>query len=173
MKSLDRYEEEMCQILWTHLLESKQKSCRHEEESCSSWCRSSKCCLGLWQHSNALLLFTVVPKAPVHSEPQFCNYKQSRLVPDCGLAVIMPVSVSAHTLTFVVLLSSLILNFFFRSSVNTNDSSSIFPIKQKLIIAFKLQGCFSVSFVILWPPGASPLFWHLCPSECNNQPSSQ
>lgn len=40
--------------------------------------RSSKCCLELWQHLNALLLFTVGPRAPgVHSEPQFHNNKQS------------------------------------------------------------------------------------------------
>lgn len=38
----------------------------------------SKCCLELWQHLNALLLFTVGPRAPgVHSEPQFHNNKQS------------------------------------------------------------------------------------------------
>lgn len=67
----------------------------------------AKCRQGLWQHSNALLLFTVWTRAPgVHSEPQLCNYKQSSLVPECGLALTTPVSVSAHTLAFVVLRGS-------------------------------------------------------------------
>lgn len=49
--------------------------------------RSSKCCLGLWQHLNALMLFTVGPRASgVHSEPQRHDNKQShfgaRIQPD-------------------------------------------------------------------------------------------
>lgn len=69
MSSLDRYEEEMCQIVWTHLLASR-KAADMKKSHFLILGRSSKCCLGLWQHLSALLLFTAVPRAPgVHSEP--------------------------------------------------------------------------------------------------------
>lgn len=97
-------EDEMCQIIWTHLLASKQKSCKHEEESFSSWCRSSKCCLATFKCFVALYCLAQSTWCP--HEPQLCNYKQSGVVPECGLALTTPVSVSAHTLAFVVLRGS-------------------------------------------------------------------
>lgn len=103
MNSLDRYEEEICQIVWTHFWRVNRKATDMKSHF-PSWCKSSKCCLRLWQQLNALLLFSVGPWEPcVYSEPQFCNYKHSASVPECRLALITPVSVSTHTLAFVLL----------------------------------------------------------------------
>lgn len=101
MNSLDRYEEVKMKCVklleatcWRVNREAAHKKTSHVHPGVEA-------AKGTLQ--KALLLFTVWPRAPgVHSEPQLCNYKQSCLVPECGLALTMPVSVSAHTLAFVV-----------------------------------------------------------------------
>lgn len=100
---------EMCQILWLHLLASKRKGCRHEEESFASCVEATHVDLDLGNIQ--MLCCSLLLRPRVQSVPQTSNYKQSCLVPECGLAVIVQISVSAHILAFVVLrhLSSKVL----------------------------------------------------------------
>lgn len=47
-----------------------------------------------------MLCCSLLLRPRVQSVPQTFNYKQSSLVPECGLAVIVQISVSAHILAF-------------------------------------------------------------------------
>lgn len=101
MSSLDRYDEDTCQIVLDSLA-GKMKSYRHEGESFLIPDRSRKCCLGLWQHFSAFLLFCVGPSAPgFHTEPQSVKTNNPTLVPEYRLALNMPVRVSTLVLRTV------------------------------------------------------------------------
>lgn len=86
------------------LLATEERSCRYEEESFPSWCRSWKCCFGRVQMLCCSLVLS--PEQPVQSGPKSSNYKQCGLVPERRLALNVPNSVSTHILAFVVLRGS-------------------------------------------------------------------
>lgn len=97
MSGLDRYLEEMCQIVWIRLLAST-KAADMKKSHFLILDRSSKCCLGLWIHLSALLLLTIM--GPVRLVSTLSH--SPTLVPEYRLALNMPVSVSTLLLRTVV-----------------------------------------------------------------------
>lgn len=107
MNRLDRYKDvkmKCVKLFEPTCWQVNRKAADMKESPFQSGVEAANVTWDFWQHSNALLLFTARPKAPgVHSEPQFSDYKQSWLVPKCALALIVPLSVSTHSLAFVVI----------------------------------------------------------------------